>query len=60
MRLFPPRQRAEQIESEHIVHLLWRYEVSEDGGESWRPEVDGDERSPDVLRRGNWVAPPLN
>jgi hypothetical protein len=44
---------------EQIAGLLWRYEVSEDGGKSWRPEVDGEAPTRlDSLRRGSWVYPP--
>jgi hypothetical protein len=39
---------------------VWRYEVSEDDGDSWRPENELEPRNPAALRRGCWVAPPLN
>lgn len=57
MRFFT---RDDPAEPEEMINLLWRYEISEDGGENWRPECDEDVRSPDILRRGYWLAPPLN
>lgn len=60
MRLFFPRHDDTAFEPDDIVNLLWRYEVSEDGGKTWRPEAEQEPADCYVLRRGNWVAPPLN
>lgn len=60
MRLFSNRQTADVPEPEQIVNLLWRYEVSEDEGKTWRPETERVDDGSYVLRRGTWVAPSLN
>jgi hypothetical protein len=59
MRLFQSRRDIEASEPEETVNLVWVYEVSEDDGESWRPEAEQEPRNPNFLRRGNWSAPPL-
>lgn len=41
-------------------NLLWVYEVSEDGGKSWHPEIAGDAARPEILRRGAWISPTSN
>jgi len=59
MRLFSSDRDDGSLEGEEVINLLWRYEVSDDDGKTWRPEterVDGAY----CLRRGNWIAPPLN
>ena len=59
MRLFTlPQENASEPEA--TINLLWRYEVSEDGGKTWYPEAERADEDRYVLRRGNWVAPPLN
>jgi hypothetical protein len=60
MRLFHSRRDVEAFGPDEIVNLVWRYEVSEDDGDSWRPENELEPRNPAALRRGCWVAPPLN
>lgn len=60
MRLFSHRQTAEVPQPEQVVNLLWRYEVSEDGGKTWLPEDEHADAECYVLRRGNWVAPAPN
>jgi hypothetical protein len=60
MRLFASQREDASAEPEDIINLLWRYEVSEDGGKTWYPEIDRADESSYVLRRGNWVAAPLN
>lgn len=60
MRLFSNRQTAEVSEPEQVINLLWRYEVSEDGGKTWYPEDERTDEGCYVLRRGAWVSPPLN
>lgn len=60
MRLFSNRQTADVPEPEQVINLLWRYEVSEDEGKTWRPEAERVDDGSYVLRRGNWVAPSLN
>lgn len=60
MRLFSSHRHVEVPEPDLIVPLVWRYEVSDDDGESWRLEDDVDVLASDCLRRGNWFAPPLN
>ncbi|MEQ1811742.1 MAG: hypothetical protein ABL889_17565 [Terricaulis sp.] len=47
-------------EADDATNLLWRYEVSEDGGKTWFPEEERADEECYVLRRGNWVAPSLN
>jgi hypothetical protein len=59
MRLFHSRRDVDAPEPDPI-NLVWTYEVSEDDGESWRPETEEEARNPNFLRRGNWSAPPLN
>ncbi len=60
MRLFQRSRvtRTKELVSNETFNLLWRYEVSEDGGKNWHPESEGDAKRPDILRRGNWVSPP--
>ena len=60
MRLFSSRHDDTPAEPEDMIHLLWRYEVSDDGGKTWRPEAERENEDCYVLRRGNWVAPHLN
>ena len=60
MRLFSNRQTADVPEPEQVINLLWRYEISEDGGKSWYPEDERVDAECYVLRRGNWVSPALN
>lgn len=60
MRLFSSQYDDASAEPEDIINLLWRYEVSEDGGKTWFPEAERADEDCYVLRRGNWVAPPLN
>lgn len=61
MRLFSSHRDDSSAEPEEVlVNLLWRYEVSDDGGKSWRPEAEREDQDCYVLRRGNWVAPPIN
>jgi hypothetical protein len=60
MRLFASHRDDGSFEVEEVINLLWRYEVSEDGGKTWRPEAERGDTECYVLRRGNWVAPPLN
>jgi hypothetical protein len=57
MRLFSHRPTTDVPEPEQVINLLWRYEVSEDGGKSWYPEDERADAKRYVLRRGNWVAP---
>jgi len=58
MRLFSFQQ--DDASNEAIINLLWQYEVSDDGGKTWRPEAERIDDDGYVLRRGNWVAPALN
>lgn len=58
MRLFSSHRDAPELDDN--VTLLWRYEVSEDDGKTWQLETDRDADSAYVLRRGTWVAPPVN
>lgn len=51
---FSPRRHLRR------ANLLWRYEVSDDGGKNWCSEEDWNDSGAYVLRRGNWVAPPVN
>lgn len=60
MRLFSSDRDDGSLEVEQVINLLWRYEVSEDGGKTWYPEAEREDVDCYVLRRGNWVAPPLN
>jgi hypothetical protein len=59
MRLFSSPRDDATPEPEDII-LLWQYEVSEDGGKSWCSEDEWNDSGAYVLRRGNWVAPPVN
>lgn len=59
MRLFNSHQDDAIVEPD-AINLLWRYEVSEDGGKTWYPEAERENADCYVLRRGNWVAQPLN
>lgn len=56
MRLFSSDRDEGSVEGEKVVNLLWRYEVSEDGGKTWRPEAEREDTDSYVLRRGTWVA----
>jgi len=60
MRLFSSQHDDRPVDAADIINLLWRYEVSEDGGKTWYPEVEREDVGCYVLRRGNWVAPPVN
>lgn len=60
MRLFSPHQNDTSVRPEDVITLLWRYEVSTDGGKTWFPETEREDSDGYVLRRGNWVAPSLN
>lgn len=60
MRLFSPHQDDAFVELDSTISLLWRYEVSGDGGKTWHPEAEHEDDGSYVLRRGNWVAPSLN
>lgn len=60
MRLFSSPHDDLASEPEDVINLLWRYEVSEDGGKTWYPEAEREHDECYVLRRGNWVAPQLN
>jgi len=60
MRLFSAPRDDTSFEPEEIINLLWRYEVSADGGKTWCPETDMEDDDCYVLRRGNWVAPAPN
>lgn len=60
MRLFHTEPNFETPEPDGVINLHWQYEVSEDGGKTWYPEVDRDDGETYVLRRGNWVAPSVN
>jgi hypothetical protein len=60
MRLFSSQRDEASLPPEDVINLLWRYEVSEDGGKTWYPESDREDAGCYVLRRGNWVAPSLN
>jgi hypothetical protein len=60
MRLFSSDRDDGSIEAGDVINLLWRYEVSEDGGKTWYPEIEREDENRYVLRRGNWVAPALN
>lgn len=53
-------QHYDALELNDTTTLLWRYEVSDDGGKSWQPEDDWNDSGAYVLRRGNWVAPAIN
>jgi hypothetical protein len=60
MRLFSSRHDEASLEPEDMINLLWRYEVSDDGGKTWQPEADREGEDCYLLRRGNWVEPQLN
>lgn len=60
MRLFSSNRDDGSFEVEEVIHLLWQYEVSHDDGKTWRPEAEHQDDGSYYLRRGNWVAPPLN
>lgn len=60
MRLFSSQRDNIPAEPEDVINLLWRYEVSADGGKTWRPEAEHEDADCYVLRRGNWIAPALN
>ncbi|MEZ5958988.1 MAG: hypothetical protein R3C30_00985 [Hyphomonadaceae bacterium] len=60
MRLFPSQRDGGLPEPEEAIILLWRYEVSDDGGKTWRPEAERADDECYVLRRGTWVAPAPN
>ena len=60
MRLFSSDRDDGSLEVEEVINLLWRYEVSDDDGKTWRPETERLDDGSYVLRRGNWVAPALN
>jgi hypothetical protein len=59
MRSFSSHRDDSSLEPGDTINLLWRYEVSEDGGKTWYPEVDREDENSYVLRRGNWIAPPI-
>jgi len=60
MRLFSSRHDDTPALADDMINLLWRYEVSDDDGKTWRPETDRVDDGSYVLRRGNWVEPQLN
>lgn len=60
MRLFFSQHHDAPAEPEDMVNLLWRYEVSDDGGKTWSPESEREGEDCYLLRRGNWVASHLN
>ena len=60
MRWFSSDRDDGSLEVEEVINLLWRYEVSDDDGKTWRPETERLDDGAYVLRRGNWVAPALN
>ena len=60
MRWFSSDRDDGSLEVEEVINLLWRYEVSDDDGKTWRPETERLDDGSYVLRRGNWVAPALN
>jgi len=57
MRLFSSPHADASAEPETFINLLWQYEISDDGGKTWRPETEREDEGRYVLRRGNWVAP---
>lgn len=60
MRLFSSDRDDGSLEVGEVVNLLWRYEISDDDGKTWRPETEQADDGSYFLRRGNWVVPTLN